>query len=73
MWENCRTSIRMDEIFNFFLDFSIFLGFDFSFGHEFGSDAFEDALRLAVREIVDVIVSWRDFNKPVNLRKFLEI
>ena len=59
--------------FQFFLDFSIFLGFDFSFGHEFGSDAFEDALRLAVREIVDVIVSWRDFNKPVNLRKFLEI
>ena len=61
----------MDEIFNFFLDFSIFLGFDFSFGHEFGSDAFEDALRFAVREIVDVVVSWRDFNKPVNLRKIL--
>lgn len=63
----------MDEIFNFFLDFLIFLGFDFSFSHEFGPDAFEDALRLAVREIVDVIVSWRDFNKPVNLRKNLEI
>ena len=56
--------VRMDETF-----FSIFLGFDFSFGDEFGSHSLQNSLRFAVGEIVDVVIRGRDFYQPVNLRK----